>query len=207
MSVKIVPFDIRNDDVDRVAWLFYVTDPEIMGLFFGKEKPAILMIKKLISLDKNHFSHKYIKCAKENNEIIGIMAGFDGKTNYVIDNNCAQDYFAALGPFYAMRAGLVALFMQSFFKSSIDEDEFYVNNLCVAPDKRSSGIGAALLNEAFKNYKKVSLGVNANNVRGMKFYQKNNLKVESGRKIKLFNKTFGAYHMVWKSEGNCCGSK
>lgn len=207
MDLSIGRFDLKNDNLDKTAWLFYVTDPGIMGTFFGKEKQAVPLLKKLILLNHNHFSHNYIICARQNGEIVGIMAGFDGKTNKIVERECAQEYFKALGVLKSIRAGVVAFFMQMLFRSTITDNEFYVNNLCVAPGYRSSGIGAALLNEALKKYDKVSLGVNVNNVRGLKFYERNGFKKDSGHKIKIFGKTMGAYHMVWNREDNCCGPR
>jgi len=206
MEITIGSFDLNTDDLDRTAWLFYVTDPGIMGMFFGKEKQAVPVLRKLILLNNNHFSHNYIICARRDGEIVGILAGFDGKMNRLVELKCGQEYFKALGFAKAFRAGLVALFMQWFFKESVAENEFYVNNLCVAPGNRSLGIGATLLNEIFKKYDKVSLGVNVNNHRGLKFYERNGFKVKSGHKISIFGKTIGAYNMIWNRKDNCCGS-
>lgn len=206
MEITIGPYDLKTDDLDRTAWLFYVTDPGIMRMFFGKERQAVPLLKKLILLDYNHFSHKHIICARRNGEIVGILAGFDGKVNRLVERECGQEYFRSLGLLKALRAGLVALFMQWLFRKSVADDEFYVNNLCVAPGNRSSGIGAALLEEFFKKYDKVSLGVNVNNHRGLKFYERNGFRIESGHKINIFGKTVGAYNMIWNRKDKSCGS-
>lgn len=202
MDISFGRYDLKTDDLDRMAWLFYVTDPDIMGMFFGSEKQAVPLLKKLILLDYNHFSHKHILCARRNGEIVGILSGFDGKMNKVVERECGQEYFSSLGFLGALRAGLVALFMQWLFKKTVSDDEFYVNNLCVAPGSRSLGIGAALLDEIFKKYDKVSLGVNVNNNRGLMFYERNGFKIESGHKINVFGKTIGAYNMVWSRKDN-----
>jgi ribosomal protein S18 acetylase RimI-like enzyme len=177
-----------------------------MGLFFGKERQAVPMLKKLILLDHNHFSHNHILCARHNGEIVGILSGFGGEMNRVVERECAQEYFKSLGLLGALRAGFVALFMQWLFKKTVSDDEFYVNNLCVAPGNRSLGIGAALLGEIFKNYDKVSLGVNVNNHRGMKFYVRNGFKIESGYKINIFGKPIGVYNMIWSRKDSLRGS-
>jgi len=206
VDITIEPFDIKKDDVDRTAWLFYITDPGIMGMFFGNEKKAIAILKKLIPLGNNHFSHKHILCARQGSEIVGILAGFDGRQNRIIERECGQEYVKALGFLKSLRAGLVALVMQNLFRKKLDDNEFYVNNLCVAPSGRSRGIGAALLAEIFKRHEKVSLGVNANNHRGMQFYKRNGFEIESGHRFKFVGKTFGVYNMVWTRKGSCCGS-
>lgn len=205
MDISIGRYDLKTDDLERTAWLFYVTDPGIMGMFFGKERQSVPLLKKLILLEHNHFSHNHIICARRNGEIVGVLAGFDGKVNRLVERECGQEYFKSLGLLKALRAGLVALFMQWLFKKTVSDDEFYVNNLCVAPDNRSSGIGAALLGEVFKKYDKVSLGVNVNNARGLKFYERNGFKIDSGNKINIFGKTIGAYNMIWNRKDNCCG--
>ncbi len=205
MDISIGRYDLKTDDLERTAWLFYVTDPGIMGMFFGKERQSVPLLKKLIPLEHNHFSHNHIICARRNGEIVGVLAGFDGKVNRLVERECGQEYFKSLGLLKALRAGLVALFMQWLFKKTVSYDEFYVNNLCVAPDNRSSGIGAALLGEVFKKYDKVSLGVNVNNARGLKFYERNGFKIDSGNKINIFGKTIGAYNMIWNRKDNCCG--
>jgi len=206
LDISFGRYDLKTDDLGRTAWLFYVTDPGIMGMFFGKEKHAVPLLKELILLDHNHFSHNHILCARQNGVIVGILSGFNGKTNRVVERECGREYFKSLGLLGALRAGLVALFMQWLFKKTVSDDEFYVNNLCVAPGNRSSGIGAALLGEIFKKYDKVSLGVNVNNHRGMKFYERNGFKIESGHKINILGKTIGAYNMIWSRKDNCCGS-
>lgn len=206
MEITIGSYDLKTDDLDRTAWLFYVTDLGIMRMFFGREKQAVPLLKKLILLNYNHFSYNHIICARRNGEIVGILAGFDGKMNRLVEKECGQEYFRSLGFLKALRAGLVALFMQWLFRKSVADDEFYVNNLCVAPGNRSLGIGAALLGEIFKKYDKVGLGVNVNNHRGLKFYERNGFKVESGHKINILGKTIGAYNMIWNRKDNCCGS-
>jgi len=205
LNFSIEHFNIETDDIERTAWLFYITDPGIMGMFFGKETQSVPLLKKLIPMEYNHFSHNHIICARQNGEIIGILAGFDGSKNRIVERECAQEYLKALGFLKALRAGLVAIFMQWLFKQAVTDDEFYVNNLCVAPDNRSSGVGAALLGAVFRKYDKVSLGVNVNNIRGKKFYERNGFKVESGHKIRIFGKTIGAYNMIWNRKDSSYG--
>ncbi len=197
MQVTITPFDLAADDVDKAARLFYITDP-VMGVFFGGEKQTLPALRRLIRMDHNHFSHKYILCAKHNGEVVGLLAGFDAAQDRLIERECGRDYLQALSLFQALRAGLVAAFMHHVFVKSVGEREFYINNLCVAPGHRSLGIGAALLGEVCGKYAKVTLGVSIDNHRGLKFYERNGFKIESTRKMRLFGQTFGAHNMAWR---------
>lgn len=206
MELTITPFDKSSDNIEKVAWLFYVTDIGIMSTFFGKEKRAVSVLKNLIPLENNHFSHKYIMCAKKGKEIVGLLSGYDGTQVSVIENECAKDYVKALGLAGSLRAAFVAFIMQYLFRSEIDENEFYVNNLCVDPDFRSQGIGAMLLSDVCAKHSKVSLGVNANNHRGLKFYKRIGFEKKSGQSFNFFGKTIGAYHMVWTRKDSHSGS-
>ncbi|MBT9130536.1 MAG: hypothetical protein DDT40_00247 [candidate division WS2 bacterium] len=206
MDLSIERFDLAKDDVDRAAWLIYISDPDIMSLFFGRQQEAIPMLADLIRMENTHFSYRYILCAKYNGHIVGILVGFDGKQGREIERACGQEYLRAMGFIKAIRAGLVALFMTWLIKKRVDDHEFYVNNLCVAPDNRSLGIGSALLNEVFKKHNVVSLDVNINNPRGLSFYQRNDFRIKIKRKIKLMGRMLGKYNMIWTRKGNCYGS-
>lgn len=206
MDLSIQRFDLAKDDVDRAAWLLYITDPDIMPLFFGSQQKAVPMLADLIRMDNTHFSHRYTLCAKYNGDIVGMLVGFDGKQDREIERVCGQEYLRAMGFIKAMRAGLVALFMSWLLKKKVDDHEFYVNNLCVAPGNRSLGVGSALLKEVFEKHDVVILDVNINNPRGLSFYQRNGFRIKFGRRIKLMGRMFGTYSMIWTREGNCCGS-
>lgn len=200
-DVVVRPLDIGKDDIRRVAWLLYITDSDIMPALFGKEHEALGFLEKLLHLDSSQFSHKNTFVATAEGVVVGILVGYTGSEKKRLDRECSRDYMKSMGMMRSLRLAMRILSLSRVFTSDVGDDEFYVNNLCVAPDKRSLGVGAALLGYVFERHDVVKLDVNINNDRGMKFYQRLGFQQVSRHAIQQGGRTMGAFWMRWSKDG------
>jgi ribosomal protein S18 acetylase RimI-like enzyme len=177
---------LLNDDLDKVSKLIYKTDDFIFPFIFGKQEKAIPILKKLILLENNDFSHNYIYCM-ENDGIQGILIGYDPKEIDTKKEN--RDFLKSFSI-----GSLVRLVKKgSIIEPVLDKRDIpglYIQNICVDEDYRGMGIGSSLIEYFFQyaqnnNYSSVFLDVGIKNESAKRLYEK--------KGFKEFNKKMVAY--------------
>lgn len=68
----------KSDDIDKTAQLIYISASDLFDMIFGRKK-AIISLSRLISGQGNMFGLDYVNVYKENDVIVGAIAGYSGK--------------------------------------------------------------------------------------------------------------------------------
>ena len=149
-----------------IAPLIYDAIGDIAFRLTG-ENDELKMLKKLqelTALDNNRHSYLNTYVAKLDEEIVGIIVLYDGKTGRELDRKLER-----------------TIFEQSGVSIEIDieayDHEFYIDTLCVARSKRGLGIGTKLLQFAEhegkrRGYSILSLNVEVEKTKARALYNK-----------------------------------
>jgi len=143
--MKIRPLK-KTDDTGAVAALIYETDRSLFSFLFGKREKALLVLKALVELDNNSFSHRHIYCAVEDG-LDGILITFGhGDVDKRLDG---KDYEKVLSLVPLIILGIKSFFIKALFPDQ-KKGELYIQNLSVASAQQGKGIGSLLIDFAFK---------------------------------------------------------
>ena len=179
-------------DLDTVAKLIYDTDEYLFPFIFGPRWYGLPALKRLIALENNSFSHRYIQCIAKDNAVQAILIGYDHRT---IDEKAEQaDYKIALSALD--RLLLVPKFW--ILQPILGKDEvtgMYVQNLCVAAAYRGKGLGAQLIRHFCEMHPvDVWLDVELTNYAALRFYERLGFRVVSRKDV--FIRGLGNYRLV-----------
>ncbi|HOU10902.1 MAG TPA: N-acetyltransferase [Clostridiales bacterium] len=163
---------LPGDDLKTAARLIYDTDSKGFARMFGPREKAVSSIEKLIQLDSNHFSHRFIWVWCDD-AVRALMIVFTREE--MRHSLKSTDYLACFSP-----VELAALaFRQARYRVPVSykNEEAYIQNICVAPQDRNRGIGSEMLNHCFERLKSmgkttVSLDVGTTNQGARRLYEK-----------------------------------
>lgn len=187
----IRPINLATD-IDVVANLIYDTDEYLFPFIFGPRWYGLPVLKRLIVLENNSFSHRYIQCIANGGEVQAILIGYDHRTI----NEAAEDadYKIALSAFD--RLLLIPKFW--ILQPILGKDEvtgMYVQNLCVAAAHRGKGLGAQLIRHFCEMHPvDVWLDVELSNAAALRFYERLGFRVVSRKDV--FIRGLGNYRLV-----------
>lgn len=179
-------------DLDTVANLIYDTDEYLFPFIFGPRWYGLPALKRLIALENNSFSHRFIQCLVEGDEVQAILIGYDHRTIDAAAED--EDYQRALNFFD--RLLLVPKFW--ILQPILDKDDVtgvYVQNLCVAAAHRGKGLGSELIRQFCQMHPvDVWLDVELSNTAALRFYERLGFRVVSKKDV--FMKGLGNYRLV-----------
>ena len=192
--------DLNTHNLNDIAELTYITEPEISKMLFGKnKKKATKRITNLIKNESNSFSYNNIFLAYENGRVLGIIIGFSGRE---MDNkkerNAILERLEILGIIRILIFD--KLLLSRMIKKAIAPDEFYLSIICVNDRYRRKGIGENLLKNVKiiakkKKCKKIILNVSKYNDSAIKFYKKNGFRIYDEVNFRLFFQDMSTYMM------------
>lgn len=179
-------------DLDVVANLIYDTDEYLFPFIFGPRSHGLPVLKRLIALENNSFSHRHIECIADGNELQAILIAYDHRT---IDATAEDaDYQSAL-PFFD-RLLLVPKFW--ILQPILDKEDVtgvYIQNLCVAAAHRGKGLGSQLIRHYIEMQPvDVWLDVELSNAAALRFYARLGFQVVSRKDV--FIRGLGNYRLV-----------
>lgn len=130
----------------------------------NEEQKMLSKLQELIALDNNRHSYLNTFVAKLDEEIVGIIVLYDGKTGRELDRNLENMTFEQKGV-------SIQIDIEAY------DHEFYVDTLCVARSKRGLGLGTKLLHfaeqEAIRRgYNILSLNVEVEKTKARALYNK-----------------------------------
>lgn len=183
-------------DLDAVANLIYDTDEYLFPFIFGRRSHGLPVLKRLITLEHNSFSHRFIECIADGDEVQAILIGYDHRT---IDATAEDaDYQSAL-PFFD-RLLLVPKFW--ILQPILDKEDVtgvYLQNLCVAAAHRGKGLGSQLIRHFIERMSgDVWLDVELSNVAALRFYERLGFRVVSRKDV--FLKGLGNFRLVLRAK-------
>ena len=174
------------DDAPSIAPLIFDAIGDIAHRLTGESiySNVIAALEELIRATDNRHTYVNTFVATNNQEILGIIVLYNGKTGKELD-------------------GILMKKLQKKFPTStqIDveayDDEYYIDTICVAPHARGLGIGTKLLHFAEQRartlgYKKLSLNVEEAKTKAQQLYEKQGFTTTEPWKI--IGENF--YHMV-----------
>ena len=173
--------DIRKlslqDDVDTAARLVYQTDPFFFPYLFGKQQKATRQIAKLIRLNDNSFSHKYMwRCGE--NDIAGILIGL--MPGDIDEKRERADFGVVFSLWVLVKIGFKNSMLNLIMGKHVDGA--YIQNICVDESSRGKGIGSALIKHfcdhaACSGRKSVYLDVYIDNDGARRLYERHGFAV------------------------------
>ncbi len=183
-------------DLDAVANLIYDTDEYLFPFIFGPRWYGLPVLKRLIALENNSFSHRFVQCLVDGNEVQAIIIGYDHRTIDAAAED--EDYQSALNFFD--RLLLVPKFW--ILQPILDKDDVtgvYVQNLCVAAAYRGKGLGSQLIRHFIEMHNgDVWLDVELSNGAALRFYERLGFRVVSRKDV--FLKGLGNFRLVLRAK-------
>lgn len=185
-----------KDKNKTIASIIYQADDFVFPFLFGNDKKGVNNIAKLVNLDSNSFSHKYIQTHTKNDEVLGIVNFYPPKEiNKTLEN---KDFQQAFPHFQGILLGIKSLLFLRILNTS-EIDGMYIQTLAVDKSSRGKGIGTKLLNNAIESakengYESIWLDVEIKNKRAKKLYKKFGFKEVSKKRIFPFV-NLGVYRM------------
>ena len=174
------------EDAPSIAPLIFDAIGEIAHRLTGESihSNVIAGLEELVRATDNRHTYLNTFVATNNQEILGIIAVYDGKTGKELD-------------------GILMKKLQQKFSTSMQidieayDDEYYIDTICVAPHARGLGIGTKLLYFAEQHarilgYKKISLNVEEEKIKAQQLYERQGFVTTEPWKI--IGENF--YHMV-----------
>lgn len=181
---------LPGDDEKVAAGLIYDTDCVGFARMFGPREKAVSHIEKLLRLDSNHFSHRFVWVWCDD-AVRGLMIVFTREEMRHSLRNA--DYLSCFSP-----AELAVLaFRQARWRVPVSykNEEAYIQNICVAAEARGRGIGTEMLRHCFERLSgmgitSVSLDVSAANEGARRLYEKLGFQAVKSKK-----RNAGSVHM------------
>lgn len=150
----------------HIAPLIYDAIGDIAFRLTGEnEAPKMLnKLQELVALDNNRHSYLNTFVAKLDEEIVGIIVLYDGKTGRELDRKLEKMIFDQNGV-------SIQIDVEAY------DHEFYVDTLCVARSKRGLGLGTKMLQFAEqeaerRGYNILSLNVEVEKTKARALYNK-----------------------------------
>lgn len=171
-GIAVIRRLLPGDDKKVAAQLIYDTDCEGFSRMFGPRDKAVARIEKLIGLNSNHFSHRFIWVWCDD-AVRALMIVFTREEMRCSLKNA--DYMACFSP-----AELAALaFRQARWRVPVSykNEEAYIQNICVDAENRGLGIGTEMFRHCFERLAgmgitSVSLDVGTANKGARRLYEK-----------------------------------
>ena len=175
-----------REDAPSIAPLIFDAIGDIAHRLTGESiySNVIAELEELVRATDNRHTYVNTFVATNNQEILGIIVLYNGKTGRELD-------------------GILMKKLQKKFSTPIEidieayDDEYYIDTICVAPHVRGLGIGTKLLYFAEQHartlgYKKISLNVEEVKIKARLLYEKQGFVTTEPWKI--IGENF--YHMV-----------
>jgi ribosomal protein S18 acetylase RimI-like enzyme len=163
------------NDSEACVPLMHSAAPELQEyLFSGAGKTAKEYLAHEFKNGGGFFGHRNHTVAVLNNEVVGCAAFCSEQTFEGLDQAAFKNMLGYFGLLRVIPVILRARFVDSVKPAA---DTIYIANLGVTPDKRSYGIGSALIRHGItdaksKGFAKMSLDVAKNNPRAETLYQR-----------------------------------
>lgn len=196
MSFQMETFNPEKHDIQLVAELIYGADTEFNAMVFGSQPEGVDAIKKMMQMEYNYYTDPHVNCAINNDEVVGVLVGFEGKEKTALDQASGKSFARAFGVWPFLKKMVTYMRIGHISWKNIDANGYLVNSLCVQPSYRSHGFGTRILETVFENYDKVYLDVNMNNKKALRFYRKLGFEIQSQGTMKYKGKTVGLCSML-----------
>lgn len=181
-----------STDLEVVAGLIYDTDEYLFPFLFGARSQALPILRKLVALEHNSFSHRYIDVYEEGGTVQAILIGYDHRVINKTDEQA--DFRRVLSTFDQILMVPKFWILQPFMDKS-DVTGHYIQNVCVAPEIRGKGIGSKLIRHFCETHGgDVWLDVELGNKQAIALYERLGFRIASKKPV--FLPGLGSWRMV-----------
>ncbi len=181
-----------STDLYRVAELIYDTDEYLFPFLFGTRDRALPVLRNLVTLEHNAFSHRYIQVYDEGGEVQAILIGYNHRE--IAKDAEEADFKRVLSSFAQILMVPKYWILQPFMDKS-DVTGYYIQNVCVAAEHRGKGIGSVLIRNFCEAHDTdVWLDVELGNKAARQLYERLGFSIASKKTI--FLPGLGSYRMV-----------
>lgn len=134
---------------DAIAELMYATGPEVFDFVYGADGRCLDVLRRLCVFPGGLFGQEHTRVACRDGRLLGIEHGFDAATRAAHDAITADHLREFLSREDLRRVAWADEILSAFFLP-LSPDAYYIQNLSVLPELRGQGIGAHLLDAAFR---------------------------------------------------------
>ncbi|MCL0065303.1 GNAT family N-acetyltransferase [Dehalococcoidia bacterium] len=195
MGIRLENYNSEKHDKHVIANLIYESDEEMNSLAYGGQERGIKVITELMSMDNNYFSPPNIKCAIYEDEIVGVIVGFQVNKKSKLDTDSGKAFCKAMGFLAFLKKMPLFLRMAKITSGKMDENGYYIHTISVGPTHQGCGFGTGMIEMLAEQQNKLYLHVNINKQRAQNFYKKVGFRPRSKDTIILKGKEIGTYLM------------
>ena len=186
-------------DLEAVANLIYDTDEYLFPFIFGPRWHGLPVLKRLIALENNSFSHRFVECLVTGSEVQAILIAYD---HHAIDASAEDADYQVVLPFFDRVLLPARLWILQPILDKAEVSGLYVQNLCVAAAHRGKGLGSWLIRRYIEQHPThdIWLDVELSNTAALRLYQGLGFSIVSRKDV--FIRGLGNYRLVrpWNSE-------
>ena len=166
-----------EEGVDYAKFLDQAADGFFRFMLGGKFADVIA---DTFSTRAHDFSFENVMFAEQDDAIVGMTSGFTAQQHF----GCSDGILTKARGFPALRMSVMQLVLGSLwrFLDSIEESDFYLQAIAVAPERRGEGIGSMLIDAmqeraAGAEATRFVLDVAAKNERARRLYERRGMRV------------------------------
>ncbi len=168
--------------VETAAALIYATGPRVFDFVYGNQAVAEDVVVFCFGKRWNPYSYRYATAAVADGRMVGLELGFDAHQKRRLDQMNVPYHLWRLPPRRWRGLFTASQALGPCFPPPAP-GEYYVQNLAVASERRSCGIGERLLQTAFdraaaRGYAACTLDVALTNAGGIRFYERMGMTVQ-----------------------------
>jgi ribosomal protein S18 acetylase RimI-like enzyme len=191
--------DLQPDTPDQAppaSRLIYLTMKITADHLFGLGSPqnGLQVLEGLFRLQSNRFSYQFTQIVPIGSQPAGLVVAYPGKLMKSLELPMALHLFKIKGV-----KEFVQFMMRAIPLASVEEaedDEYFISNLAVSPEKQGKGLGSHILAQVEKKavtlgFKKISLTVDVDNERARRLYERNGFTVVKKVCIESFRRRIG----------------
>ena len=188
-DVYYSPMLPERQSVQAVACLIYESAPVLFRLMFGVKSRAVSCLGALVIQAHNRFSHRYIRVAEENQQIVGMVVLIPASQ---LDDTIDPQTLPL--PQRLWLSLLQRLLLKHLLRHDYPAGSFYIGNLAVAPEFRNRGIGRQLLSQCIAEAgpSDLFISVDVDNLRAQRLYESMGFQVVDAKTIRILNTTVGS---------------
>ena len=184
--------------------LIYLTMGKMANYLFGSDdtKKAQLLLTRLYQANTNRFSFQFTHVVTLSEKVAGLAITYSGRVMKSLDLPMALRLVQFTGILGFSR--FIRRAIPLFGIKEVENDEYFISNLAVLPEHQGQGLGKFLLQQVEQKalelgFHKLSLTVDAENVRAQRLYKHTGFKLIETINIELLRKRIGYagfYRMV-----------
>lgn len=196
MSLKIFPAKGNREEAEHFARLMGVSAPQYFPALLG---PRFRDVFEALFLEKeNLFSHEHVVFAVCDEEIAGMLLGYDWKTRKREEKRTGWLMVKILG--FDFLKKLPGFISASLGSGRFGKEDYYISNVAVYPEFRGRKIGKSLMihveKMARETARRMVLDVERENGMAIAVYKKLGYAIKGEHSVKLGGRRFWFYRMV-----------